>query len=162
MDLPDAAPSAHERLTWEHIDRLATALAARLPRDYDALLAIARGGLIPAGLLCQHMDIRDILVAAVMYYTAPGETLDAPVFLQFPEDHLLVGKRILVVDDVWDSGRTISAVRSRLQRVPCHFDIATLHYKPHRSNVEGRPDYYAEERNDWIVYPWDPAADGPS
>jgi len=146
-------------LDWAHIEILVDRLIERLPGHYDALLVIARGGMIPGCLISERMDIRNILVAAVMYYTEPGHTLDRPLFLQFPDDILLANKHILVVDDVWDSGRTVMAVRERLTAVGCRFDVATLHYKPTRSQFAERPDYYAEERDDWIVYPWDPESD---
>lgn len=143
-------------LAWSHIETLVDRLVAELTTDYDALLAIARGGLVPCCLISEQLDMRNILVAAVMYYTDVGTTIDRPLFLQFPDDILLAGKRILVIDDVWDSGKTIMAVKERLTTVGCHHDVATLHYKPEHSRFPERPDFYAEETNDWIVYPWDP------
>lgn len=146
-------------LDWAHIELLTDRLVERLPRDYDTMLVIARGGMIPGCLLSEKMDMRNILIAAVMYYTGVGHTLDRPLFLQFPDDILLVGKRVLVVDDVWDSGKTIMAVKDRLRAIGCYHDVVTLHYKPGRSRVSERPDYHAEETDDWIVYPWDPDRD---
>lgn len=143
-------------LDWRHIEELVDVLIARIPRDYDALLVISRGGMVPGCLISEKIDMRNILVAAVMYYTDVGHTLDRPLFLQFPDDILLADKRILVIDDVWDSGKTIMAVKERLTTVGCHHDVATLHYKPSRSRFAERPDFYAEETDDWIVYPWDP------
>jgi uncharacterized protein len=143
-------------LSWAQIEDLVARLVARLPRDYDALLAISRGGLVPCCLLSEQMDMRNILVAAVMYYTGTGQTMDRPLFLQFPDDILLADKRILVIDDVWDSGKTIMAVKERLHSVGCHHDVATLHYKPRHSWFPECPDYYVEATEDWIVYPWEP------
>jgi hypoxanthine phosphoribosyltransferase len=143
-------------LSWAQIEDLVDRLVARLPRDYDALLAIARGGLVPCCLLSEQMDMHNILVVAVMYYTGLGQTMDRPLFLQFPDDILLADKRILVIDDVWDTGRTIMAVKERLHAVGCRHEVATLHYKPGRSRFPDRPDYYAEVTESWIVYPWDP------
>lgn len=149
--------SLHKRyLEWTDIEALVARLIAELPTDYDTLLTIARGGLVPCCLISEQLDMRNILVAAVMYYTNVGQTIDRPLFLQFPDDILLAGKRILVIDDVWDSGKTIMAVKERLTTVGCQHDVATLHYKPARSRFSERPDFYAEETDDWIVYPWDP------
>jgi len=149
--------SIHKRyLEWTDIEALVGRLIAELPTDYDVLLTIARGGLVPCCLISEQLDMRNILVAAVMYYTDVGKTMDRPLFLQFPDDILLAGKRILVIDDVWDSGKTIMAVKERLTTVGCHHDVATLHYKPTHSRFPERPDFYAEETDDWIVYPWDP------
>lgn len=143
-------------LDWTHIEELVGRLVAELPRDYDALLTIARGGLVPCCLISEQLDMRNILVAAVMYYTGVGQTMDRPLFLQFPDDILLADKHILVIDDVWDTGKTIMAVKDRLRAVGCRHDVATLHYKPARSRFSARPEYFAEETDDWIVYPWDP------
>jgi len=126
--------------------------------EFDALLCVTRGGMVPACLLSERMEIRNILAAAVMFYTGEGRTLARPVFLQFPGDPHLAGKRILVVDDVWDSGRTIVAVRERIERVGGEPRTAVLHYKPtHSAFPSLRPDYYAAEVDGWIVYPWDPS-----
>src|SRR5918911_3716496 len=114
-------------LSWAQIEDLVDRLVARLPREYDALLAISRGGLVPCCLLSQQMDMRNILVAAVIYYTGIGQTMDRPLFLQFPDDILLADKRILVIDDVWDSGKTIMAVKESPHRVGCRHHLAPPH-----------------------------------
>ena len=144
-------------LSWEDIEELVATLVADLPRDYDLLLVITRGGMVPACLISEQTNIRNIVAAAVMFYTDVDETLPDPIFLQFPDDPLLVGKRILVVDDVWDTGRTIVAVKERIAAAGGRADLAVLHYKPGRSLFDARPDYYAETTDAWIVYPWDPS-----
>lgn len=143
-------------LTWNDIEKLATNLVDRLPNDYEAMLIVTRGGLVPGCIISEMMNIRNILVAAVMTYLEPGQTMDRPIFLQFPDDLLLADKRVLVVDDVWDSGKTVMAIKERLEAVGCRYDVATLHYKPARSRYNAKPEYYVEETDDWIVYPWDP------
>lgn len=145
--------------TWERIDSLVN--EQLIPQlngdDYDAVLAITRGGMIPACLVSESLGIRNVMTAAVMFYTAVEQTLEAPIFLQFPEDAILVGKRILIVDDVWDSGRTAVNVRERVKRARGMPTVAVIHYKPHKSLYpEDKPDFYAMETDEWIVYPWDP------
>lgn len=144
-------------LSWEQIEDLVTTLVAELPRDYDLLLVVTRGGMVPACLISEQANIRNIVAAAVMFYTGVGETLPDPVFLQFPADALLYGKRVLIVDDVWDTGRTIVAVKQRILAAGGRPDLAVLHYKPNRSMFEDRPTYYADTTDAWIVYPWDPS-----
>ncbi len=144
-------------LTWQDIVRSVENIVAQLREEYDALLVVTRGGMIPACLISQKVDLRNILVAAVSYYTQPGQTKQDPEFLQFPETELLRDKRILVVDDVWDSGRTITAVVDRVKEAGGIPDTAILHYKPTQSKYpDRRPTYFAEEANDWLVYPWEP------
>jgi hypothetical protein len=95
-------------LSWEGLLPLVRRLAEALrEEELDLILGIARGGLIPTALLA--LSVRDILTATVMFYEGE-ETLPEPVFLPFPPDPLLFGKRVLVVDGVWDSGRTAWAV----------------------------------------------------
>jgi hypoxanthine phosphoribosyltransferase len=144
-------------LSWEEIQKLVEHLIRHyLTEPYDVMLVITRGGMVPGCLISEKIDLRNILVAAVVYYTDVDRTLDKPIFLQFPSDTLLDGKRVLVVDDVWDSGRTIMAVKDRLNVVNCYYRTAVLHYKPGRSRYrDQQPDFYAEETEDWLVYPWD-------
>lgn len=147
-------------LSWGDVEVLVDRLVDQLPTEYDHLLVVTRGGMIPAALVSQIMDMRDILVAAVMFYSGPDRRLSEPLFLQFPPDPLIAGKRILVVDDVWDSGCTSMAVVDRLQRAGADAEVAVLHYKPERSTYpDHRPNYYVEETEDWIVYPWQPKGD---
>jgi hypoxanthine phosphoribosyltransferase len=143
-------------LGWEDISQLVDQLIDKLPRDYDTMLVITRGGMIPACLISERLDIRNILVAAVQLYTGIGATLDRPVLLQFPDDALMAGRSVLIVDDVWDSGRTATAVRERVRGAGGRPELAVLHYKPRASHFpDDRPDYYADLTDDWIVYPWD-------
>ncbi len=143
-------------LGWDDIMGEVDDLVLRIGNDYDAMLVITRGGMVPACLISERLDIRNILVAAVQLYTGIGMTLDAPIFLQFPSDALLHGKKILVVDDVWDSGRTAMCVRQRIQASGGIPTLAVLHYKPRASQFpDEQPDFYAELTDDWLVYPWD-------
>lgn len=145
-------------LGWEEIERLVRVLIDQLPRNFDAMLIITRGGLVPGGLLSEELDIRNVLVAAVQFYSGIGTTLAHPIFFQFPADTILYGKRILVIDDIWDSGRTAVAVKERILEAGGEPVLAVLQYKPRRSRyATHRPDYFAEETDDWIVYPWEKA-----
>ena len=149
-----AAPE-REIVTWDELDRLVGRLAERLAdHRFDVLLAITRGGLVPAGMLAYRLGLRDILVAAVEYYDDRGRPGPRPTFFQFPADALLRGKRVLVVDEVWDSGTTIHAVTERVWQAGGLPTTAVLHYKPERSVVPGRPDVHAVETDRWVVYPF--------
>ena len=145
-----------QHLTWTQIEDLAIRLADQLPTSYDVMLVITRGGMVPACIISERLNLRNILVAAVLFYTGQERTLDKPIFLQFPADPLLSKRRVLIVDDVWDSGRTIMAVRERVLDCGGYPQTAVLHYKPARNTFSGdRPDFYVDETDAWIVYPWD-------
>ena len=146
-----------QHLTWTQIEDLAIRLADMLPpASHDVMLVITRGGMVPACIISERLNLRNILVAAVMFYTDIDQTLDRPIFLQFPADPLLTGKRVLVVDDVWDSGRTIKAVKERVADAGGIPETAVLHFKPGKSQIPGeRPEFFVDETDAWIVYPWD-------
>ena len=142
-------------VSWEDLDRLVADLADQLRgRTFDVLLTITRGGMVPAGMLSYRLGLRDILVAAVEYYDDHGEPGPHPTFFQFPADPLLRGKRVLIVDEVWDTGTTIAAVLERVRQAGGEPTTAVLHYKPSHSVVAVRPDLHAVETDRWVVYPF--------
>lgn len=147
-----------EYLDWSGVENLVSQLVKQLPnpRDYDAILCITRGGMIPACLLSEALDIRNIMVAAVMFYSGLGQPQGRPFFWQFPEDGLLFGKRVLIVDDIWSDGRIAMAVKIRVIGAGGKPEVAVLHYRRKDSEFPNEgPDYYAAETDKWIVYPWD-------
>lgn len=142
-------------VSWDELDRLVAGLAERLRGDqFDLMLAITRGGLVPAGMLAYRLGIRNILVAAVEFYDDQGKPGPHPTFLQFPADPQLRGQHILVVDEVWDSGTTIHAVTERVRLAGGIPTTAVLHWKPARSVVSGEPDVHAVTTDAWVVYPF--------
>lgn len=160
-------------LTWRDVHALANTLAdhvleAEGSREdrrfgYDLLLGITRGGLVPCALLAQRFELRNILTATVLFYDDSGERFYGvvePRMLTFPEAHLVEGKRVLVVDDVFDSGRTARAVKMRCERARATVvDVAVLHYKPENNQFgnASAPRFFAQtvKGSDWIVYPWE-------
>jgi hypoxanthine phosphoribosyltransferase len=149
-----AEGAAKDHVGWNDLESLVATLAEHVRGEYDLLLAVTRGGLVPAGMLAYTLGIRNILVAAVAYYDDDGNPGDEPTFLQFPADPLLHGRRVLVVDEVWDSGTTIHAVVERIRQAGGIPTTAVLHYKPTRSRVPGEPDHHVVATDKWVVYPF--------
>ena len=144
-------------VTWDALSELVAGLADRLRAEathFDVMLAITRGGLVPAGMLAYRLGIRNILVAAVEYYDDEGKPGPHPTFLQFPADPLLRGQTVLIVDEVWDSGTTIHAVTDRVRQAGGIPTTVVLHYKPTHSVVPGAPDFHAITTDRWVVYPF--------
>jgi hypothetical protein len=150
--VPDAP--AKEHVSFDDIERMVAELAEQVRGDHDVMLAVTRGGLVPAGLLAYRLRMRNILVAAVEFYDDHGRAAPAPTFLQFPADPLLRGQRVLVVDEVWDSGTTIAAVTERVRQAGGEPTVAVLHYKPAHSRVDLVPDHFVRATDAWVVYPW--------
>jgi hypoxanthine phosphoribosyltransferase len=149
-----------EVLGWDDIDGLIDHLLPQFRREFTAMLMITRGGIIPGGMLAEAMNITHLLTAAVDF-PARGEQdktklMAWPEFIQFPADDLLRGRPALIVDDVWGSGRTITAVKTRVSAAGGFPETCVLHFNPYR-NLFGhvRPDYYAAITDAYIVYPWE-------
>jgi hypoxanthine phosphoribosyltransferase len=142
-------------ITWEDLDDLVARLAERLAEGPapDVVLAISRGGLVPAGMLAYRLGWRNMLVGSVVVYDDEGRPGDAR-FLEFPHDEQLRGKRVIVIDEVWDSGTTIAAVVERIRAAGGEPVTAVLHYKPKRSRVALTPDHAVVETDAWVVYPF--------
>ena len=146
---------ARDHVAWDDLDALVAILAEQLKGErFDVMLTITRGGMVPAGMLAYRLGIRNILVAAVAYYDDEGMPGDGATFLEFPADPLLHGRRVRVVDEVWDSGTTIAAVVGRVRQAGGEPVTAVLHYKPARSRVDLVPDFHAVEPDAWVVYPF--------
>ena len=143
-------------VSWEDLERLVADLADQLaagPRP-DVVLAISRGGLVPAGMLGYRLGWRDMLLAAVVVYDDEQGFRGHAEFLQFPADEHLRGKRVVIIDEVWDSGTTIAAVSQRVTAAGGQPITAVLHYKPARSRVDLVPDHFVVETDAWVVYPF--------
>jgi hypothetical protein len=149
-----------EMITWEEVDRLIDHLIPQFRREFTAMVMITRGGIIPGGLLADTMGITHILTAAVDFpaQTAreKGALMVWPEFIQFPSDDKLTSRPTLIVDDVWGSGRTITAVKNRVSAAGGFPETCVLHFNPNR-NLFGsvRPDYYAAVTDAYIIYPWE-------
>ena len=141
-------------VSWDALEELVRDVAGRVGTDYDVMLAITRGGLVPAGMLAYRLGIRNILVAAVAYYDNEGHPGPKPTFLQFPADPQLRGQRVLIVDEVWDTGTTIHAVAERVRQAGGNPTTAVLHYKPSHSRVPSVPDHHVVQTDAWVVYPF--------
>ena len=151
-----------EVLTWMDVDKLIDHLIPQFETEFDCMVMITRGGIVPGGMLAEALNLGVILTAAVDF---PAEMdsekekarlLAWPKYLQFPENDLVSGQRVLIVDDVWGSGRTITAVKNRISGAAGVPSTCVLHFNPYR-NLFGmvRPDYYAAITDAYIVYPWE-------
>jgi hypoxanthine phosphoribosyltransferase len=148
------APTEKLNVTWDDLERLVVDLADQVRGEYDVMLAVTRGGLVPAGMLAYRLGIRNIIVAAVAFYDDQGRPAESPTFLQFPADPLLHDRRVLIVDEVWDTGSTIQAVIDRVRLAGGRPTTAVLHYKPGHSIVPSVPDHHVVTTDDWVVYPF--------
>jgi hypoxanthine phosphoribosyltransferase len=155
-------PIRNELLTWSDVDRLVDVLVPQLREagNFDAMMMITRGGIVPGGLLSEILGISYVLIAAVNFPSETGllktQLAALPSFLQFPEDGLVVGRRTLIIDDVWGSGRTSTAVRGRCEAAGAIPYTCVFHFNPYRSLfTRAEPDFYGAITDAHIVYPWE-------
>ena len=152
-------PRRQELLTWAEVDKLIDVLLPQLQTisGFEAMVVITRGGIIPGGLIAEALNIQRVLTAAVDFPATQGSPLMAwPAFLQFPAAELLIGRRTLIVDDVWGSGRTITAVRGRVEAAGAEPFTCVFHYNPYRSLFSKlEPNFYAAITDAYIIYPWE-------
>jgi hypoxanthine phosphoribosyltransferase len=152
-------PMRREILTWDEVDKLIDHLLPQFEGEYEAMVMITRGGIIPGGLLAEaiippHLDRRRRFPTQ-MEMERVG-LLAWPRYLQFPEEDLLRDRRTLIVDDVWGSGRTITSVKNRVVAAGGFPSTCVLHFNPYRSLFNNaQPNYYAATTDAHIVYPWE-------
>ncbi|APQ54919.1 Purine phosphoribosyltransferase [Corynebacterium pseudotuberculosis] len=134
-----------EVLTWEGFGNANRELAQQIVNDgYDPeiIVAVARGGLVPAGALSYSMGVKLSDAINVEFYTDVNETLPDPVLLEpLLDTNSIKGRRILVVDDVADSGRTLQLVLQLLESHGAEVRSAVIYAKS-RSVVS--PHLYME------------------
>ncbi len=150
-----ATPSDLEVLSWSDYGTASVELARQVSADGyrpDLILGIARGGLFLAGSLGYSLAVKNLFVMNVEYYTGIDERLDVPVVLPPYLDLVDLGdSKMLVVDDVADTGNTLKLVDEFCQGKVGEVRTAVLYQKPN-SVVVG--DYIWKRTDQWIDFPW--------
>ena len=144
-----------EILSWELFGQAQEELAQQIAdSDFspEVLVAVARGGMLPGGALTYSLGVKLTDAINVEFYTDVAETLPDPVLLEPLLDiESISDRRLLVVDDVADSGRTLHLVLDLLKTHGAEVRSAVLYGK---SRSEIAPDYVWKHTDDWIVFPW--------
>ncbi|ACV09383.1 phosphoribosyltransferase [Jonesia denitrificans] len=118
----------------------------------DVVVAIARGGLVPGGAMAYALGTKGVGTMNVEFYTDIGQTLTDPRLLPpLMDTQELADQKVLVVDDVADSGRTLALVMDMLAKQGSEARSAVLYTKP-RSLIT--PDYSWKVTDEWITFPW--------
>ena len=136
-------------VSWDQLHRDAKALAWRLTEGgpWRSVIAVTRGGLVPAAIVARELEVRLIDTVCVSSYDHQDQG-DLEVLKPVSDDQ--DGESLLIVDDLVDTGRTAQVVRKMLPEA--HF--ATIYAKP-----AGRPlvDTFVTEvsQDTWILFPWD-------
>ncbi|GGP19358.1 phosphoribosyltransferase [Thermocladium modestius] len=118
----------------------------------DVVVGIMRGGVIAARLIGDLLGVDSISLMEIKFYKGIGEQGDEPRITQ-PLTINVKGKRVLVIDDIADSGNTMRTAIDYIKGMnPLQVKTATLLLKPW---TKFKPDYYGGETTMWIVFPWE-------
>ncbi|MGC8933755.1 MAG: phosphoribosyltransferase [Thermoproteota archaeon] len=146
--------SEFEIIDWQTFYSLcleAADMIRRSKKSYDAFVGISRGGLVPLRILSDELEQENLFVIRVVFYEDIKKTAAEPVI---KDDYLksnVSGLRLLVIDDVADSGKSLKKVLEYLKNAGAkEVDSLTIFYKPHS---ETTPTFYVRTTKKWIVFP---------
>jgi uncharacterized protein len=150
-----ATESKYDVPTWNQIYDMLLCQAQKIQADDykpGIIVGIARGGTVPSRLLCDLLETKDLAAIQIEYYDGINKTKKEPALKQCFHGELK-GKKVLLVDDISDSGRSLQFAKNYLQQQGAkEIKIATLYAKP---KTITKPDYCEEQTSSWVVFPWD-------
>ncbi|HSQ49367.1 MAG TPA: phosphoribosyltransferase family protein [Candidatus Deferrimicrobiaceae bacterium] len=118
----------------------------------DVVVGVVRGGLIPARILVDLLEAPQFGTMQIEHYLGIGAASDMPTLKQ-PNSVPVMGKKVLVVDDIVDTGKSLCLAIAHLkQQGAKQTKTATLYYKPYSVLV---PDFYEQQTRSWVVFPWE-------
>lgn len=126
---------------------------------FDGLVVIPRGGFYPAMALSQmfHLEAPAIISASITSYSKDNKASSGSFRKgQVPLDVHVRGNDWLIVDDVFDTGQTVKELTDDLYRQGAKsVKFACLYYKPGKSKVDIKPDFFVEQYDGWIDFAWE-------
>jgi hypoxanthine phosphoribosyltransferase len=118
----------------------------------DIMIAVARGGLAPARILTDLLETPEVATIRIEFYADIAQPSIQPILKQ-PLTISVNGKKILLVDDISDSGLSLKVAKQHLiDKGAAQVKIATLYAKPSTQTV---PDYVEKTTERWVVFPWE-------
>ena len=141
--------------TWNQIYEMLLNLMEKIRKNGfkpDIIVGVSRGGWPPARVLSDLMGNPNLANVKAEFYVGVAETKGEPILTQ-PVSMTVSGKKVLIVDEVADTGKSLRLVKEHIMEQGAgEVKIATVYYKPW-SVV--KPDYYEKETSRWIVFPWE-------
>ena len=141
--------------TWDQIYTMLLNMAEKIRLEKftpDVIVGVSRGGWPPARVLSDLLDNPNLANVRAEFYLGVAETKGEPTLTQ-PVSVPVVLKKVLIVDEVADTGKSLRLVKEHIEKQGAsEARIATVYYKPW-SVI--KPDYYEKETSRWIVFPWE-------
>jgi uncharacterized protein len=145
----------YEAPGWDEIYEMLLDLAQQIRKDDykpEIIVGVSRGGWPPARVMSDLLQNPNLANMRVEFYKDIGLRNKKPRITQ-PVTMEVVGKRVLVVDDVSDTGHSLEAVANHLRRKPVkELRVCTIYLKP---KSVFRPDYFSRSTKKWIIFPWE-------
>ena len=150
-----AANIDYEVPTWNQIYDMLLCQTQKIQQQNihpDIIIAVARGGLIPARILTDLLETSHLHCIQIQFYTDIQKTQCQPTLKQVLNTQI-IGKTALVVDDIADTGESLKLAKTHLQTIGAkEIKTATLYLKHHSALT---PDFYEKQTGNWVVFPWD-------
>ena len=141
--------------SWEQIYEELLHLANRIRENNfkaDVIVSVSRGGWPPARIMSDLLENPELANVRAEFYLGVAKTKGDPVITQ-PVSTSVKGKKVLIVDEVADTGKSLRLVKSHLEEQGAtEVKTMTIYYKPWSIIV---PDWYAKETSRWLVFPWE-------
>ena len=141
--------------SWEQIYEELLNLANRIRENNfkaDVIVSVSRGGWPPARVMSDLLENPELANVRAEFYLGVAKTKGDPVITQ-PVSTSVKGKKVLIVDEVADTGKSLRLVKSHLEEQGAtEVKTMTIYYKPWSIVV---PDWYAKETSRWLVFPWE-------
>jgi len=148
-------PREYVAPSWDQIYDMLLALASRIKDSGfrpDLIVGVSRGGWVPGRILSDLLSNTHTANVKIEFYVGIGERSKKPVVTQ-PISEEIGGKRILLVDDVADTGESMVVASEHVhERGAGETRTVTVYHKPHS---KFKPDYFAETTGRWIIFPWE-------
>ncbi|MEM2874501.1 MAG: phosphoribosyltransferase [Candidatus Hadarchaeales archaeon] len=149
----DKKPEKYEVPSWNDIYGLCVEVAGQILRSGfipDVIVAVSRGGWIPGRVLSDILANHNLATLKVEYYRDIYQTRSVPEITQ-PLSVDVKGKRVLLVDDIADSGNSLKVVRDHLLKLGAsEVRVCTLYHKPWSIT---KPDFSARFTDAWVCFP---------
>ena len=144
-----------EYLSWDRFLKISEKTADKMnAAKYrpDLIVSLARGGWVFGRVLCDYLNVTELLSLKVVHWGMTA-TPDGEAKIRYPFNVDMTGKRVLIVDDISDTGKSLKVATEFITKMnPADIKTVTLFYL---TGSSFKPDFYGEEMTwRWVVFPW--------
>jgi hypoxanthine phosphoribosyltransferase len=144
-------------LSWARLERLSEELAGKVEKsgfNPECLVGIAVGGLVPLALLSRRLNVREVATITARSYSKTTQERETLIVSNTPEMDLR-GKRVLLVDEIVDTGETLKAVVEILKNKYEVTELKTATLVVNKAHCLVFPDFSVLEVDRWVTFPWE-------